>query len=298
MISGLSQLLGLNATAAPAIHPRQVDLSGNIFHFSMPENFSRDMPAANMVEKLDIEDLRKFNDPQYGNIIRRWWDIKKPGFFGKEVGTVMMDISVQRVSDNKQNLVHNKPYDITDRLDFITMIYDHLHQTYDHLNIEAKKNYGEANAYHFGISSLIGDQLRSHYRDYSYNGQKWTGYTVSAPSNQLIVGFVMPLTRDTYLELMFIYSPNQNISSHEFLEIADKTTQPIEDSLRVSFTPNNTIRDLVENSWLNITNNETLAQHKDKILIPLFGPDIHIRMEESNKQALKLQKELDHPLGE
>ena len=83
MIFGLSQLLGLNANAAPAIYPRQVDLSGNIFHFSMPENFSEDMPAANMVEKLDIEDLKKFDNPEYGNIIRRWWDIKRPGFLVK-----------------------------------------------------------------------------------------------------------------------------------------------------------------------------------------------------------------------
>src|SRR5690606_39085462 len=100
MISGLSQFLGLNANAAPKIYPRQIDLSGNIFSFSMPENFSKNMPAENMVEVLDIGDSKKFDNPEYGNLIRRWWDIKKPGFFGKELGTVMMDISVQRVPDN------------------------------------------------------------------------------------------------------------------------------------------------------------------------------------------------------
>ena len=84
-MSGLSQLLGLTANAAPTIYPRQVDLSGNIFHFAMPENFSKDMPAENMVEKLDIQDLEKFTDPEYGNIIRRWWDIKKPGFLEKKL---------------------------------------------------------------------------------------------------------------------------------------------------------------------------------------------------------------------
>lgn len=298
MISGLSQLLGLSANAAPAIHPRQIDLSGNIFHFSMPENFSKDMPAENMVEKLDIQDLQKFDNPEYGNLIRRWWDIKKPGFFGKEIGTVMMDISVQRVPENKQKLLHDKKFNVADRMDFITMIYDHLHQRYDQLNIEAKKNYGEENAYHFGIGSLVGDQLRSHYRDYTYNDQKWIGYSVSAPLNQIIVGFVMPLTSDAYLELSFTYSPNQNISSHEFLQVADKTTQPIEDSLRVNFILNSPIKNAVEKDWLNTTNNETLALHKDKLLIPLFGPDIYLQLEEGKKKALELQKELERPIQE
>src|SRR5687768_5383029 len=127
MMLGLSQLLGLTANAAPAIYPRQVDLSGNVFHFSMPENFSKDMPAANMVEKLDIQDLQKFDNPEYGNIIRRWWDIKNPGFFGKGLGTVMMDISVQKPPENKKKLISDKPFDITNRLDFMMMVNEQLH---------------------------------------------------------------------------------------------------------------------------------------------------------------------------
>src|SRR5690606_36028018 len=76
MLSVLTQLFSSPAQAngENKLHPRQINLSGNIFHFSMPEDFSRDMPAANMVEVLEITDLKKFDNPEYGNLIRRWWD--------------------------------------------------------------------------------------------------------------------------------------------------------------------------------------------------------------------------------
>lgn len=96
MLSVLSQLFSPSTQAAEKnkLHFRQINLSGNIFHFALPEDFSRDMPAADMVETLDIGDSKKFDNPEYGNLIRRWWDIKEPGWFGKKLGTVMMDISV------------------------------------------------------------------------------------------------------------------------------------------------------------------------------------------------------------
>lgn len=298
MISGLSQLLGLNANAAPATHPRQVDLSGNIFHFSMPENFSKDMPAANMIEELDIQDLKKFDDPEYGNIIRRWWDIKKPGFFGKELGTVMMDISVQRVPSNKKNLTHANEYNITDRLDFLLMLNDKLHQRYDEQNKTYREQGGNDGDYSVDFCYLIGSKLKSDYRDYNYNGQKWIGYTVTAPNAQLIVGLVTPITQNTYIELVFTFSPNHNVVPNEFLDAAHKTTQPIENSLYIKFLPSNEIKNTIENEWPRSTNNETLAIHKDRILIPIFGPNIHQRIEESMKNALELQKELERPLDE
>lgn len=298
MMSGLSQLLGLTANAAPAIHPRQVDLSGNIFHFSMPENFSKDMPAANMVEKLDINDLKKFDNPEYGNIVRRWWDIKKPGFFGKELGTVMMDISIQRPPENKKNLLNDQPFDITNRLDFMMVINEQLHNRFDQLNRETESEMQGTNAYHFGCCSLLGDRIVSHFRDPIHGDQKWLGYSVSAPLNQLIVGLALPLTTDTYLEIVFTYSPNQNVLPREFLDIAYLTTKPIENSLKVNYRPSNEIKKLVEQEWIVKTNGEVMNENYNEILIPLFGSDIRQRIEESKQKALELQKELDRPLDE
>jgi hypothetical protein len=298
MILGLSQLLGLTANAAQPVHPRQVNLSGNIFHFSMPENFSKDMPAANMVEKLDIQNLEKFDNPEYGNIIRRWWDIKKPGFFGKELGTVMMDISIQRPPANKKNVLNEKPFNITKRLDFMMMINEQLHNRFDQLNREVESEMPGTNAYHFGCCSLLGDRIVSHYRDPVFRGQKWLGYSVSAPLNQLIVGLAMPLTEDSYIEIVFTYSPNKNILPREFLDIAYQTTNPIENSLKVNYQSDNEIKILVEQEWISKTNGAVMNENYDAILASLFGPDIRQRIEESKQKALELQKELDRPLDE
>lgn len=293
MTIGLSQLLGLTANAEPKIYPRQVNLSGNIFHFSMPENFSKDMPAENMIENLNIEDLKKFENPEYGNIIRRWWDIKKPGFFGKELGAVMMDISVQKVPENNAKLIHSRAYDITNRLDFLLAIDNSLRQRYKNFNQNKTDD-----SYSVTFCSLYGNKLESFYRDKIYNQQKWTGYTVVAPLNQLIVGLVLPLTENTFLEVVFTYSPNQNIAPREFLNIAYQTTHPIENSLKVAYLTGNEIQQLVEKAWIDETTDDVMSKNYDAILVPLFGPDIHQRIDESKKQVLELQKEMNKPLEE
>ena len=210
----------------------------------------------------------------------------------------MMDISVQKKAANKQKAIHENAYNIEDRLDFLLMLNDKLHQRYDELNNSYREQGGNGSDYSVDFCYLIGSKLKSDYRDYNYNGQKWIGYTVTAPHAQLIVGLVTPITQNTYLEVVFTFSPNHNVVPNEFLDVAHKTTQPIEDSLYIKFLPDNKIKNVVENEWLRHTNNETLAMHKESILIPLFGPNIHQRLEESMKSALKLQQELNRPLEE
>lgn len=52
--------------------PRASNLSGNVFHFRLPENFSRDMPAKPLVESVDLNNPRAFRDPGVGELIMRW----------------------------------------------------------------------------------------------------------------------------------------------------------------------------------------------------------------------------------
>lgn len=298
MITGLTQFLGLTVNAEPKTYPRQVNLSGNIFHFSMPENFSKDMPAENMVETLNIEDLQKFENPGYGNIIRRWWDIKKPGFFGRELGTVMMDISIQKIPENKKKILSEKPFDITNRLDFMMIINEQQHNRFDQLNREVEPELPGTYAYHFSCCSLLGEKIISYYRDPIYGNQKWLAYSVAAPLNQLIVGRALPINKNSYLEVIFTYSPNQNVLPREFQNIAYQTTQSIENSFKVDYRSDNGIKKLVEQDWISKTNGEVMNENYDEVLIPLFGPNIYQQLEEGKKKALELQKELDRPLDE
>ena len=210
----LSLLTGIfpspSQTEKTKLYPHQINLSGNVFYFALPEDFSKDMPAADMIEALDISDPAMFDNPEYGNLLRRWWDIKKPGWFGKQLGTVMMDISVQRVFPNTQHLLHNRPYDITDRLDFMLMLDDSYHQRYDSPN-EPNESVAPNKAFHSGLAFMIGDDVTALQRDAVFNLQKWTSYSIAAPGDELIVIYAIPLTENIYLEVSFTYSHNNNV---------------------------------------------------------------------------------------
>jgi hypothetical protein len=276
MLSIIRKLFSNNSGAAtPVGHTRQVDLSGNIFSFAMPEDFSRDMPADDLVEQLDINDLEKFNDPMYGNLIRRWWDIKDAGFFGKNLGTVMMDISVQRVPENRLKLVRNTPYNISDRLDFLLMIDESLHQRYDEF-VEKTRGAGDGFEYYImSFATLLGRDLNSAFRDNIFNQQKWTAYSVGAPLNQMIVGYVLPISDKVYLEVIFTYSPNKNVFPREFRDVAYQKTDLVENSMQLSYVKNNMFGDIVGRLWLNSETDDVMEKNRDILLIPLFGPNIY-----------------------
>jgi hypothetical protein len=273
----------------PVVHPRQVNLSGTVLQFAMPEDFSRDMPADDLVEAVDINDLTQFNDPAYGQLMRRWWDIKAPGLFGKKLGTVMLEIAVNRVPENKRKKIHDKPYNPRDRLDLLLMVDEVLHQRYDEL-IEQTKN--AENYLQYGIPSLgflLGNKLQTESRNPIIDGKKWLSYSANAPYSQLIVGDILPLTDNTFLEFIYTYSPNNNILPREFRSVAYQKTQLIEDSIKVHYAKNNTIGELVSSTeWLNVTNDQVLEKHRDQLLVPMFGPDIYKELEDYKLNAKNL----------
>lgn len=265
----LTLLTGLFSSSSQAeekkLRHHQINLSGNIFHFSMPEDFSRDMPAADMVEFLDISDVTKFDSPEYGNLIRRWWDIKKTGWFGKQLGTVMMDISVQRVVPNRQHLIHDKPYAITDRLDFMLMLDDSFHQRYDGFNASSTGNI--LNSFHSSFAIMIGDEVTALQRDEIFNQQKWISYSIAAPRDELIVAYAVPLSEEVYLEAAFTYSHNDNVLPLEFRRVyAFAKTQQIVESFKVDYVEGNPVSELVNKSWLEQSNTDILRKNEGTLL--------------------------------
>ena len=294
MLSMITQLFGNSAQSAAPLKtfPRQVNLSGNIFHFSMPENFSKDMPAADMVETLDINDLTKFDNPEYGNIIRRWWDIKKPGFFGKQLGTVMINISVQRVPENNQKIYKSEAFDITNKLDYLFMLYEKQHQRYESLNQEMGLSTDGMPPYYYSFSSLINGEFSPSFYDFTVNQQRWIGHGLTGPANQLIHNVTTPLSKHTYLEVLYIYSPNDDIPGREFSNLArEQVIDPVKNSLYIRYKDQNPIATLVNSEWLKTTNKEILDAEKDKLLPALFGPDIFQKLENDQKRLQKFNKE-------
>ncbi len=123
MLATITKAFGLSSPPEQyPLQPRQINLSGNIVLFSMPENFSRDMPAEDMKETINLDDQSVYQDHEKFTLIRRWWDFKDKGFFGKEYGTLMMSIYLKQASETV-GVNTLKP------LDFIDIIIDGIEKT-------------------------------------------------------------------------------------------------------------------------------------------------------------------------
>lgn len=232
----------------------------------MQEDFSKDMPAPDMTEKLDINDLTKFDKSDYGNIIRRWWDIKNTGWFGKKLGTVMLDISLQRKIDNKAKLIHENPYNITDRLDFMLMLHDLFHQRYDHLNQTLTPDPGRTLAYHTSFATLTGNKLSSLQNETLANKQKWIRQSIAGPNGVIIINLAMPLNANLFILVSFTYAPNNGIATRELIAAAKEKTDTIEQSLKVNFAENNAIGASTADKFLHQSNNDALNQQRDEVI--------------------------------
>lgn len=265
MFASIIKAFGMSSTPEILMGAeRNINLSGNVFAFRMPENFSRDMPAEPLIENLSI-------DPVLTNIsaplIQRWWDIKEPGFFGKALGTVMMNITVHPTPENTRKITHKHSYTIQDRADLILTIDESINARY-----EQAKPGEDASGYSLpGIAYLIGYNLETEYRDHTFNNQKWTGYTIAGPGAQLLVAYVLPVDEHHFIEALFIFSPNDNVAPRHFQEYAYDVTTPIQESFHLQYTAANPLRVIVEGPWLHTTTGEALREHPDDLVKSLFG---------------------------
>lgn len=265
MLSSLCKAFGMEpGPTTPQYQPRQVSLAGNQFHFALPEDFSRDMPADDLVLELDIDDLSLLDNPANGTLIRRWWDIKDDSFFRKNIGTVMLEVAAVRVPDNKLKRLDETPYDISDRLQFITAIEEFLHNRYREHNSSLTEDNKRNFSYSLpSISYLVGSKFGTEFIDITHNQQKWTRYSLTGPNDQLLVCFALPVTEQVILEAVFTYSPNQGVFPRELRDFAYQKTNPIEQSFLVEFEQGNPFEKVVGEYWLNTDTNQVLEAQRD-----------------------------------
>lgn len=278
-----------NAAKKEQLYHRQVNLSGNIFHFSMPEDFSKDMPAKDLVERLDISDIELFTKPENGNLIRRWWDIKEPKWFGKNLGSVMMDISVQRVAENRAKRIHESSYNIADRLDFMLMLDDLYHQRYDDLNKTLPIEPGRTAPYHSSLLTIVGGKIYSTHNEHVTHGQKWLKQSIAGPRGTLIVNYAIPLNKNVFLNASFTYSPNDGVSTRELLDVAQPKVNGIDQSFEIVYAPNNEMAKVVSADWLLLDNDEVLNQRRNEILKLFYGPEKALLQQERNDKGARLK---------
>jgi hypothetical protein len=301
MLSFIAQIFSPSAQAEKkqTLYPRKINLSGNTFQFSMPEDFSKDMPAADMVEQLDITDPKKFDNGEYGNLLRRWWDIKEPGWFGKELGTIMLDISVQRVPENTKKLIHDRAFNIRDRVDFLLMIDNVFYLRYDHLNKTLKPDHGNALAYYYGFASVTGANLGSSYYDFNFHSKKWILAESTAPRGGYIKTFVIPLTDYAYLDATITFALNDNANYWSFNNAADAKMAPVLESFNLTYVKGNPFDEITGRNWLEQSNTEALQQYRLEILKLFYGPDPEkaiLQMQKDAEEAMSRMKDEDQKL--
>lgn len=73
--------------------PRAVRTPGLTLHFSMPENFSKDMPADDLVENVTFPKLDQSKEQFAIPLMKRWWDFYLGADDkGKVIGTLMLSL--------------------------------------------------------------------------------------------------------------------------------------------------------------------------------------------------------------
>ena len=207
--------------------PRQINLSGNIVNFAMPENFSKDFPADPLVEKLDLDNPELFKNGKPVEILRRWWDFKTDSFFSRDAGTMMMTIHVYRIPDKE------KP--ISDFVSFLDSVLEDMEKR----SQENNKNRDKEDVIYFP----------AYYQSFSldnYQGARWlSSGSGTANEDEKVFYYFMPLNRKTWLEVSFYFAPDNSLNVREFIDgYARGVLDKIMDTFRIEYAKDNTIKDM------------------------------------------------------
>lgn len=225
MLAIISKAFGLSSSPEHSpLMPRQINLSGNIVHFSMPENFSKDMPAEDMIESVDLSDKGVYQDDQKFTLIRRWWDFKESGFFGKDYGTLMMSLYIKEASDSL-SITTLKP------LDFIDIIID---------DIEKNKPADDD-------PLMVYSDYFPAYKEEWFGEQRWLMY-VQGHANvaQHTMLYAIPITDKQYIVAEFKSAPNTDIGTRGFIErYTGPFIESVMNSFRVDYASGNPVNDAV-----------------------------------------------------
>lgn len=216
MLTTIFKSIGMaEAKGQAPLMPRQADISKNIVQFSMPENFSKDFPAKDMLEHVDLRDEKSFAEFDSIMLLQRWWDFNSGGVFKKTTGTVMMVVKIQKItSKNLKN--------ISNPLEFAETITERLRNTYDSFNKTAKP--GEKIIYSTDYSDFV---------EYIFNGQRWLRYSFMPESGGgPTVGYCIPIDIKHYLVVNFSSAPVRDMPLRQFIS---EYSQPHIDRIMASF---------------------------------------------------------------
>ena len=250
----------------------------------MPENFSKDFPAAPINELPSVQDLTS------GALLaQRWWDVKEAGWFGKTLGILMMRVNVHSVPSNERHVLHDQPFDIRERLDFIFTLDQYLANTYP-----KSAPPGDDGFFYTEIASMLGDKIHPAFDDKLLNGQKWTLFGVVAPANVSIESYAIPINAKTFITMSFEYAPNDGVSIRKLsANGANAIEDAILNTLNVNFSSASEFESIVGDKWVTHTVMDEYLDSEAEIINRLFGDQL--RRLPRDELSPKLQKIIGLP---
>lgn len=196
------------------MHERVVQLPGAELRFSMAEDFSKDMPAAPLVDVVTIDMLKLLKKPGDRFVIgRRWWDLKPPGWFKKSWGSMQMTLLVGKMTD----VMKRKNACAVDQADFLVYYHDSLVDKFS----EHNSKISEADFLEYGVyvSDLFGATGQEYYPRYRYKKSASNLvilHTAAAQHANIYSYYSFPVNSDFFVEFEFIGAPDLNGSPYLF----------------------------------------------------------------------------------
>ena len=197
----ISQLFGSSKDNSQHPYmPRQINLSGNFVSFSIPENFSKDMPADDLIESLNIEDDKLFLKNNSITLLRRLWDFNDDSFFSKNVGTMMMTIHAYKIKKPSEDISHP--------LGFVNVLLAEMERR------DKEENKGKSDS-----DKVFFPESYQSFFERTHNNQKWfKGGAADTHETQLAFHEWKQISSDTYIGVEFHFAPNNNISMRTFVD--------------------------------------------------------------------------------
>jgi len=224
MLTTFLKTLGLTqASVDTSFHKRQINLSDNCISFAMPENFSRDFPAEDMVESVDLDHAAGISNYHGVTLLRRFWDFKSDGFFKKNIGTLVLLLYVKKIPDGCQkNLAHP--------LEFVEVLQKALCEHYE------KSNKTTAEEYRFVYSDFFNT-----FGEYIFNQHRWIRYIrLREDGREGAAHYAIPITPSHYFVAEFISLPTNTIGMRNFTSTyTDEFIDKIVDTFDVAYAAGN-----------------------------------------------------------
>lgn len=214
----------------PVMFERVVQLPDAELRFSMAEDFSKDMPAAPLEEKVTIDMLHNLRASVDRFVVgRRWWDVKSPGFFKKTWGSIQMTISIGAAIDKQGARLNFCNFS---QVDFLYFYREALVERWRRHNEEVspgdKIQFGVEVPVFFGA---IGRRFVSHYLYKKTYGNIPLLEVATGYSGVINYYFSVPAGDGIYLEFEFVGAPNAGVSAYVFHDLALKRINSIKNSM-------------------------------------------------------------------